>query len=297
MSQKNKKNVGGGYDNYSLRDATTVTGYFPGPSRNNLILDPDLAIGKFDRGKTILTDQMYNGPGSLLQAIPDASKYQYDRIFAVPHGNPYRNFGVDDRQIAAYQVEQLHNNPLSQYTTNPNNPIPSFFSMEEPDSFSTMVNKRESEYKNYFENGNYLIDPKSIEVVDWTIPSGSTGAIDVYEQFHGPKINPNYEVVYNMSLNSQAQVNPMISQGSSSRARSHADFSGKAYSGQFIPGQVLNPLTEGGNNPPTVYGGSHVQPRTEMDRGMMNPNIGKSVCVPDRSLSFANPLILSGDFY
>ena len=202
MSQKNKINLGGGYDNYSLRDAVNVINYFPGPMRQNLLMDPDLALGKWDRGKTIMTDQVYNGPGTLLQALPDASKYQTNRIFAVPHGNPYRNFGVDDRQIAAYQVEQLHNNPLSQYTTNPNGVIPGFDCLEEPDNFSTMVNKRESEFKNMFETGNYLIDPKSTEVVDWTAPSGSTGAIDVYEQFHGIKINPNAEVVYNMNFNS-----------------------------------------------------------------------------------------------
>ena len=291
MSQKNKANLGGGYSNYSLRSATTVMNYFPGPMRTNIIMDPDLSIGKFDRGKTILTDQMLNGPGTLNQAIPNIPNhnYQYHSIFAVPHGNPYRNFGVDDRQIAAYQVEQLHNNPLSRYTTNPNGIIPGFDCLEEPDNFSTMINKRESEYKKYFENGNYLIDPKSIEVVNWTngIPTG----IDVYEQFRGSKINPNYEVVYNMSLNSHEDVNPMIALGSSSKARSYADFMGQCYSGPYIPGEIIS--NTGGNNPPVVYGGSFVQPRTEMDRGMMNPNVGKSVCVPDRSLNFANPLIIS----
>jgi len=283
------KNVGGGYSNYSLRSATEVINYFPGPGRTNLLLDPDLAIGKFDRGKVIMSDQILNGPGSLLQALPDASKYQTNRIFAVPTGNPYRSFGVDDRQIAGYQVEQLHNNPLSQYTTNPNNPIPSFECMEEPDSFSTMTNKRDDQYKNFFEGGNYLVDPKSIEVVDWT--SGIPSGIDVYEQFKGPRVNANAEVVYNMSLDSREEVNPMIALGSSSVARSSADFSGLCYSGNFVPGQTIS--NTGGNNPGRVYGGSYVEPRTEMDKGMMNPNVGKSVCVPDRSLSFANPLIFT----
>lgn len=285
------KNVGGGYSNYSLRSATEVLNYFPGAGRQNFLLDPDLAIGKFDRSKIISTDQMMNGPGTLTQSIPNLpnSSYQYQRIFAVPHGNPYRNFGVDDRQIASYQVEQLHNNPLSQYTINPNGVIPGFECMEEPDNFSNMVNKRKNEFKGYFENGNYLIDPKSIEIVDWTqnIPTG----IDVYEQFHGPKINPNYEVVYNMNLDSKESVNPLIAQGSSSRARSRADFSGKCYSGQFTPGEIISNTR--GNNPPTVYGGSYTQPRSEMDKGMMNSKIGNSVCVSDRSLSFANPLILN----
>jgi len=291
MSQKNKVNLGGGYSNYSLRSATLVEGWMPGPMRTNLLMDPDLALGKFDRGKTILTDQVYNGPGTLQQAIPDASKYQYQRIFAVPRGNPYRDFGVDDRQLAAYQVEQLHSNPLSQYTTNPNGVIPGFDCLEEPDNFSNMVNKRESEFKNFFETGNYLIDPKSVQVVDWT--NGIPYAENVYQQFHGPKVNANAEVVYNMNLDSHEQVNPMISLGSSSRARSQPDFSGLCYSGKFRPGQVLDPVTQGGNNPPTVYGGSFTQPRTEMDKGMMNLYTGNSICVPDRSLSFSNPLILN----
>jgi hypothetical protein len=290
MSQKNKLNIGGGYNNYSLRSATEVIGWMPGPMRQNLLMDPDLAIGKFDRGKIIMADQINNGPGTLSQAIPNLpnNNYQYQRIYAEPTGNPYRNFGVDDRQIAAYQVEQLHNNPLSQYTTNPNGVIPGFDCMEEPDNFSTMVNKRESEYKNLFETNNYLVDPGTQKIVDWSngIPSG----IDVYEQFHGPKVNANAEVVYNMNLDSREEVNPMIAVGSSSRARSQADFSGLCYSNSFIPGEIIS--NTGGNNPPSVYGGSYIQPRTEMDKGFMNPNTGKSICVPDRSLSFANPLLL-----
>lgn len=292
MSQRNKTTLAGGYTNYSLRSATEVVGWMPGPMRTNILMDPDLSLGKYTN-KTLMGDQVVNGPGTISQALPNASKYQYQRIFAVPRGNPFRNFGVDDRQIASYQVEQLHNNPLSQYTTNPNGVIPGFECLEEPDNFSNMVNKRESEYKDFFETGSYLIDPSTQKVVNWAAPSGSTGAIDVYEQFHGRKVNPNYDVVYNMSLDSSEQVNPMIAQGSSSRARSRADFSGLCYSGQFVPGQKLDPFTQGGNNPPTVYGGSYIQPRTEMDKGMMNPNVGNSICVPDRSLSFANPLVLN----
>ncbi len=294
MSSTNMpKNTGGGYNNYSLRSATEVIGWMPGPMRQNLLMDPDLALGKFNRGKTIMTDQVYNGPGTLQQAIPDASKYQYQRIFAQPTANPYRNFGVDDRQLAAYQVEQLHNNPLSQYTTNPNGIVPGFECLDEPDNFSTMVNKRKSEYKDFFETGNYLIDPKSVQIVDWT--NGIPYAEDVYQQFHGPRTNANAEVVYNINLDSNEQINPMIAQGSSSRARSQADFSGLCYSGNFKPGEIIS--NTGGNNPPTVYGGSYVQPRTDMDKGMMNANIGQSVCVPDRSLNFANPLIISQNFY
>lgn len=285
----NKSNVGGGYNNYSIRSATLVEGYVPGAGRQNLILDPDLAIGKFDRGKTIMKNQFYNGPGSLLQSLPDASKYQINRVFAVPRANAFRSFGVDDRQLAAYQVEQLHNNPLSQYTTNPNGTIPGFDCLSEPDNYSNMKNKREEDYKNYFEEGNYLIDPKSVEVVDWT--SGIPQANSVYEQFSGPRINSNSQVVYNMSLDSHETVNPMISLGSSSKAVYKPEFSGSCYSGPFTPGERIS--SAGGNDPPVVYGGSHTTKRTQMDQGMMNQSIRNSICIPDRSLNFANPLVLN----
>ena len=283
MSTKTKVRTGG-YDNYSIRAATLVEGYFPGPQRINLIQDPDLAIGKFDPGTFWADDMIMNGPGSLLQALPDASKYSYDRIFAVPTGNPYRDFGVDDRQIASYQVEQLHNNPLSQYTTNPNSAIPSFFAMEEPDNYSNMINKRESEFKEY---ANDTYGPK-----DWL--QGTTGGQNVYPQYTGKEVNANAAVVYNMSMDYRGDVNPMISLGSSSRARSRADFSGLAYSGQFVPGQLIN--NDGGMNAPIVYGGSYTEPNFEGAVGFMNPAAYKnpSICVPDRSLSFANPLILNG---
>lgn len=274
---KNKTKIGGGYENYSLRSATEVVNYFPGPMRVNLLLDPTLAIGKYDPG-TFGNDQWYNGPGTLLQALPDASKYQTNRIFAKPRGNPYRNFGVDSRQIAAYQVEQLQNNPLSQYTNNPNGVIPGFECMAEPDSYSTMENKRENDYKSFFEDGGSIFEQKGM-------PSG----IDVYEQFHGPKINPNAEVVYNMNLNSSEIVNPMIALGSSSSIRNNVDFSGKCYSGNFIPGKQIS--NNGGNNPPEVYEQNRYRPRTEMDKGMINSNT-QTICMSDRALNFANPLIL-----
>ena len=277
----------GGYDNYSIRSATLIEGYFPGPGRTNLLQDPNLAIGKIDFGTFGGDDLIQNGPGTILQALPDASRFQYDRIFAVPQGNPYRNFGVDDRQIASYQVEQLQNNPLCpSTTTNPNGVIPGFECLEEPDNFSNMVNKRESEYKKYFEGpGNY---PNNYL-------QGTTGGQNVYEQYSGKPVNPHAEVVYNMSMDYAGDVNPMIALGSSSRATSQPQFSGKCYSGNFVPGQVLNAITEGGQNAPTVYRGSYTEPNFEGALGFQNSGAynNKSICVPDRSLSFANPLILN----
>lgn len=269
----------GGYDNYSIRGSTLIMDYFPGPGRSNLLLDPDSAIGKFDPGTFGGDDAIMNGPGTLLQALPDASRFQYDRIFAVPTGNPYREFGVDDRQIASYQVEQLRNNPLSQYTINPNAPIPKFECMAEPDNFSAMVNKREESFKNYFEG-----DP----VKNWL--EGLSGGINVYPLYSSSTVNSNSEVVYNMNLDTAQTVNPMISLGSSSIARTEPNFGGLCYSGQFTPGEQID--NSGGINPPYIYRGTYSSPRTQADTGFMNPNPGNNICTYDRSLSFSNPLIL-----
>lgn len=275
---KGKKSGGGGgnggYSNYSLRSVTNVTNYFPGPTRNNLLLDPDLAMGIYSAG-TYGNDEQLHGPGTLQQAFPNQAKFQTGRIFAVPDGNPYRNIGVDDRQIAFYQVEQLQNNPLSQYTTNPNGEIPGFGCLAEPDNFSTMVNKREDSYKNFFET--YLVDPATMEVVNWS--SGENKAvIPVYQQYTETAMNPNSSIVYNLSMNSHETVNPMISLGASTVAQTEASFGGLCYSGAYDPNR---------NSENTMY------ERTNIDIGMMNKDYGDTVCLMDRSRSFANPLILN----
>ncbi len=152
MSIKIHPKKSGGYDNYSIRSATLIENYTPGPQRLNLLMDPDRALGKYDPGTYGSDEMIVDGPGSLYRSMPDASKYSYERIFEAPRGNPFRNFAVDDRQIAAYQVEQLNNNPLSQYTLNPDGSIPGFDCLEEPDNFSDMISKREDEFKKFLEN-------------------------------------------------------------------------------------------------------------------------------------------------
>lgn len=277
MSVKQKKVKSGGYDNYSIRSATLVEGYVPGPQRTNLLMDPNRALGKYDPGTFGSDEMIMNGPGSLLQSIPDASKYNYQRIFAEPRGNPYRNFGIDDRQTAAYQVEQLHNNPLSQYTINPDGSIPGFECMEKPDNFSTMVNKRKEDYKDFFESGNYVFNY-------------SPTTQSVYKQYSGKPVNANAEVVYNMNLDTKEEVNPMISMGSS-RIVTKPEFSGLCYSGKFKPGKEIT--NEGGKNPPYMYNNNVERPRAVSDIGMMNDKNDNKVCFPDRSLNFANTLIIN----
>jgi hypothetical protein len=256
------KKMTGGYDNYSIRSATLVENYMPGPQRTNLLMDPDRALGKYDPGTFGADEFIMNGPGTISQALPDASKYNYQRIFANPRMNPYRNFSIDDRQTASYQVEQLHNNPLSQYTINPDGSIPGFECMEEPDNFSTMVNKRKEDYKNFFESGNYIFNY-------------GPATQDVYNQNSGKKVNSNAEVVYNLSLDSKEDVNPMISLGSSSNIRNEPTFGGLCYSGKFKPDEKIN--------------NTYIS-RTSSDIGTVKNN--KNICIPDKSLSFLNSLIL-----
>jgi hypothetical protein len=267
--------MSGGYNNYSIRSATLVTDYIPGPQRTNIIMDPDRALGKYDPGTFGSDEMIMNGPGSILQALPDASKYNNNRIFANPRTNPYRNFGIDDRQVASYQVEQLHNNPLSQYTVNPDGSIPGFECMTEPDNFSSMENKRKDDYKDFFESGNYLFNYE---------PTTNS----VYPQKSGKPLNPNSEVVYNLSLNSEENVNPMIALGSSSSVRKNSSFNGTCYSGKFNPQQV----SIGGQNPPNMYNGSIIKQRDKQELGMMN-NISDVSCTSDRSLSYMDPLVLN----
>jgi hypothetical protein len=278
MSVKTFPKKSGGYDNYSIRSATLVENYFPGPGRSNLIMDPDRALGKYDSGTYGSDEMIMDGPGSLYRSMPDATKYSYERIFEAPRGNPFRNFAVDDRQVAAYQVEQLNNNPLSQYTLNPDGSIPGFLADVQPDNFSNMTTKREDQYKSFFEGGDSI----------YAQQLGGTQA--VYKQYTGQPVNANADVVYNLSMNSKENSNPMIALGSSSNVRTKPTFSGKAYSGNFVPGQTID---QGGSNPPSMYNNNVFIKKTVSDIGFMNQNVGQDICVPDRSLDFSNPLVLN----
>ncbi len=275
MSKNIVKN--GGYNNYSIRSATLIENYVPGPMRQNILMNPDLALGKYNAGTFGSDELINNGPGTLLQAIPDASRSQYNRIFAVPTGNPYRDFAVDDRQTASYQVEQLKENPLSIYSNNLNGTVPGFDCLSEPDNFSSTVNKRKNDYKNFFEGAD--------DIYTWGL-----GGQDVYEQYSGKKVNPNAEVVYNMSMDTNAIVNPMIISSTSNIATDQPTFSGKCYSGLFVPGKEIS--TNSGSNPPKVYNNYFAKPLDSESRGFMNKNATME-CSPDRSLSFTSPLVLN----
>ncbi len=250
---------GGGYDNYSIRAATLVEGYFPGPGRSNLLMDPDKALGKYDPGTFAVDELMTNGPGTIEQALPDASRFQNKRIFEAPTGNPYREFAVDNRQIASYQVEQLKINPLSAYSNNYDGEIPQFECYNKPTDYSNMVYS--DDHRDFFENftPSYL------------------NATDVYQQYTGEKVNPNASIVYNLSMNDN--TNPLISMGAPTKARNRPDFEGKCYSGEFNRGYLYNDY--------------EYRERTQFDLGIQNKDNKGTLCVQDRASNFANPLILN----
>jgi hypothetical protein len=293
MNKSNgKKSVRtGGANTYTIKGATLVEGYFPGAMRQNFRQNPDKILGKVNFG-TFGNDQNYNGPGTIDQALPDGSKYQFNQILQVPSSRPNKLMAVDDRQLASYQVGQLHNNPLSMFTTNPDGPIPGLECQQNPDNYSTMVNRRGSEFNEYFNDSS----PNNWE-------EENVSAINVYQQYTGRKTNTNSSVVYNMSLNTKEESNPFIAQGSSSVVTTSPEFSGKCYSGKFVPGKQIGGQFSkfngfgdvGGQNPPSVYGKNKIEPKTVGEIGFMNPlaNNNKTICESDRSLNFANPLVLN----
>jgi hypothetical protein len=259
----------GGFDDYSLRSSTLVEGYIPGAMRQNIRQDAELIMGKIDFG-TFGSDENYNGPGTISQAIPNLARFQNAQIFEVPRPNPNKLLEIDDRQIASYQVDQLKNNPLSIFTNNPNGSIPGFDCLEEPDNFSNMTNKREADFKSFFEEG-LTINPKTINGSQYVYPT----------EYDVELPNPNAAIVYNLSLNSLEEVNPLISLGSSNVSTNIPEFSGGCYSGKYTPSYG------------TDYDTNIYVPRTSSDIGMQNLNIGDLICESGKSMSFTNPLILN----
>lgn len=267
----------GGADTYTIKSSTLVEGYFPGAGRQNFLQDPTYRLGKVDFSG-FACDQNYNGPGTLVQSLPDASRLQYRQIFAKPQPTINKEVAIDNRQLASYQVEQLHANPLSQYTTDPDAPIPTFFVDSNPKSYSSMIATSERELKEWLANmpkNNYA--PPAVPAV--------------YEQHSGRPENVNAEVVYNMSLNSTEEFNPFISQGSSRHVPTVVDVRNKGYSGYLNVGDHI--ATNSGSDPPRIYGPDKLYPRTQSDIGMMNTHAGNMLCAPNKSLKFANPLVLN----
>jgi len=284
------KSSSGGADTYALRGATLVENWTPGPGRENLLAAPEARLGEVDFG-TFGTDESYDGPGTLKQAIPYGARYQNTYLIGEQHINPNKLRAVDDRQTAGYLVDQLQQNPLSMYTINPNNPLPEFYADIKPDNYSTMIQK----------NSKSLSQPKPKY-------EGMESSVAVYPVLNGKPSNPNADFIYNMSLDSNQEVNTFIIQEST--LNNKPTFSGKAYSGDVNynwnnqgKSNNTNRITLGGQDEPQVYGNlyNQIQMPSGMAQGINNTRLqsrqgelnNPAICEGNPQLNFAtNTLIL-----
>ena len=280
----------GGADTYTIRGSTLVQNWVAPAGRQNLRQDAEGLQGKINFG-TFGWDENFNGPGTLRQAIPDATSQQYKVFLATPRPNINRMINVDTRQIAGYQVNQLQNNPLSIYTVNPDAPIPGFECLVEPSEFSTMVNERKSKLHQPDEPGQSgWSDGKVVEVYPVKSTRGMGGVMDR---------NPNSDLVYNVpgplmeesyerhqgSKFQRAQVLESFNMANDNdvnqflvhqyKDNSEPIFSGHCYSG--LP-NLDQRITIGGPDEPSVYGPLErkVEIPSGMAQGIQNPVLQRS---------------------
>ena len=275
----------GGADTSTIRGSTLVTNWLSPAGRQNIRQDAKYLMGEIDFG-TFGDDQNYDGPGTIRQALPDGSRYQYEVYMATPRANINRMFGVDSRQIAGYQVNQLQNNPLSIYTKSPDAPIPGFECNIEPDNFGTM--KTVNGVSDNFEQSNSksaAIRTTAQQVYPIKSNGGMGGVMGL--------ANPNSSFVYNDStLDQHRNSNPLLTH--QYVPNSQPQFSGKCYSGDIDLNQRI---TIGGPDEPYVYGPLHTQAEMypgmaqgipnrslQMTQDYMNP---KPISEGNRALSFA----------
>ncbi len=272
----------GGADTSTIRGGTLVTNWVSPAGRQNIRQDAEYLMGKVDFG-TFGNDENYDGPGTLRQALPDGSRFQYKVFMATPKANVNRMFGVDSRQIAGYQINQLQNNPLSIYTINPNAPIPGFECDISPDDFSSMRS----------------VERERVEVGSPSSQSGAGSAVEVYPvKSRGmggvmgmAKPNPNSDFVYNHTGFSEQM--PFLSHRYV--PNDNPQFTGRCYSGDIDLNQRI---TLGGPDEPYVYG-SLCNEETRMLPGMaqgipnqplqrsQNDRNPRVVAEGNRALSFA----------
>lgn len=267
----------GGARTFTIRGSTLIQDYVPTPGRSNIVLDAQDRMGKINMGTFGMDDLIQNGPGSLLQALPSAAYQQNNYIMAVPNPSPNKLIGIDDRQLATYQVNTLQSNPLSIFTTNPDADVPSFFKDNEPDDFSDLIVERDESIKEILDKQEK--DPNfNVENV---YPPGNNFTEQDNE-------NPNVKLLD--GSNYFGEYNPLISQGSSRDVNNNPDFNGLGYSGKFSK-DGKNP-NDKGQLGVEVYGGNGHRERDFLDFGFTNHSTLET-CEPNRALSFENTLILN----
>jgi len=291
----------GGADTYTIKGATLITNYVPGAGRSNIRQDPEQIQGKINFGNKC--DQNYRGPSTLADSLPSVQYMQNYQFLAVPHAPVNKLFGLDDRQVASYQVEQLIKNPLSTYTADPNVSIPNLFAENKPDNYSELINIREQDEEAFADisvNGQVKMNssephqgvnvyPKDGNVA---LNDNGTGSSDDHE-------NSNIRVIENLSEN--MNDNPLLFTGSSRTSNNNPLYSGHAYSETFSK-NGLNPkntITLGGlPNFPTVYDENKFKPLNLYDRSIENGAInGSVVCKPSSQLYDGGQLMINRDLW
>lgn len=288
-----------GADIYTIRGGTLVQNWVLPPGRQNILGEAEARMGKIDFG-TFGNDQHYDGPGTINQALPNASTYQNSYMIGYQRPNPNKLQGVDDRQLAGYQVQNLGKNPLSIFTTNPEGEIPGFECYVQPRDYSTMKNgDNECPAPNQHRESYKGID--------------ATVAVYPNADARNPRVNPNAELVYNESTDS-TDANTFIKQPARV-ANTVPDIGGTCYSGRSVYGwntkgqgnqsSATRTKTSSGGNKPEVYGSLHkTSGRFEpgMARGIKNPQLQKEmtymnpprVCEGNKAFNFAqNTLIVN----
>ena len=246
----------GGADTYALRGMTLVENYMNGPGRSNLLSDPEDRLGKLD---TIPAREQSRGPGSLQEALPDASRYQFDYIIGKIHPNPNKLINVDDRQIAHYQVTALQSNPLSIYTNHSDGQVPSFECMIEPQNYSPMVDK--------------AVQLPGTQGERW----GNGDVVTGYRDYRNGAVNSNSDFVYQRQIDSDG-TNKMLE----GKAVSTDSFGvGKCYSGdaqvsEYGPTSSLDQYYS--NMAQGIY-----NQKLQQEQAGVNPS---AVCRPNPALSF-----------
>jgi hypothetical protein len=287
----------GGADTYSLRGETLVKNWVAPAGRQNLLSEAEDRMGKIDFG-TFGSDQNVNGPGTIDQALPDGGRFQNNYFIGDLRISPNKLVGVDDRQIAGYQVEQLQQNPLSIFTRNPDSDIPGFGTNSQPDNYSTMKQKNLRELRQ--PSVKYEGMEKSIQSMNKSIP--------VYPNKSGnEEINSNASVVYNQSMN-DSMANPFLVQ--EHELNKHPTISGKSY-GDSSPhtwnsqgvSKQNSRISLGGGNEPSVYGNLynsvHIEPgvaqgisNNRLQKQQDDINSNSDVCEGNPQLSFATNMLV-----
>lgn len=146
-----------GTQNYSLKSATEHS-YIPGAAttglNNNVVQDPNAVINNLWKRP----DYNVDGAGTFAGAKPDKSKFQNYTSIATPTTNGMRldynvetdgdNYslllnnnvkGIENRQVASYQIAPLMNNPLHKiWNPEDKGEIPAFYCDSNPSDFSYM---------------------------------------------------------------------------------------------------------------------------------------------------------------